>query len=108
MPNAIHPDYFKDFREAQIPKEAVTAEQAEQEEVMFAEFAQTGTWKYLKNYILDLNDVLDSLVKTAMETGASYEEIGQKTIVSELAKSFLVRVIEKVDDARTALEDTRE
>lgn len=105
MANAIHPDYFKDFREAMIPKEATTVDEAEKEEQMFADFAQTGTWDYLKKYILDLNLVLDGLVRASMETGASYEEIGQKTIVSELAKSFLLRVVEKVENARTALEN---
>lgn len=104
MNTSIKPDYFKDFREAQIPKEAVTADQAEKEEQLMADLSQTGAWNYLKKYILDLNDVLDSLVKASMENGASYEEIGQKTIVSELAKSFLLRVVEKVEDARTALE----
>lgn len=104
---AIHPDYFKDFRAAQVVKEPTTTDEAEKEEVMFADFAETGTWNYLKKYILDLTDVIDSLVDTSMESGASYEEIGQRTIAAKIAKSFLVRVIEKVEDARTAQNTTK-
>ena len=102
--SAIHTDYFKDFREAHVIKEATTTEEVEKEEKLLSDMAQMGGWEYLKAYILDLEDVLDSLVKTTMESGASFEEIGQKSIVSELAKGFLTRVIEKVEDARTALE----
>lgn len=106
MANAIHPDVFKAFKEAQVTKEPTTVEEAVREEDLYAELALSGVWNYLKKYILDLEDVLDSLVKASIEGGASFEEIGQKTIVSELAKSFLQRVIEKVEDARIAHETT--
>ena len=107
MPNsttAIHPDYFKDFREAQKPKEPTTTDEAERVEKMYADFALTGTWNYLKQDILDLTDVVDLLVDKAMENGASREEIGEKTIIAKIVKSFLVQVIEKVENARAAHE----
>lgn len=102
---AIHSDHFKDFREAMKPKTATTVDEAAREEKMFYDFSQTATWDYLKKYILEQNDVLDALVKTSMEEGASYEEVGRKTIVAEVAKSFLLRVVEKVENARIALEN---
>ena len=106
MANAIHPDHFKDFRELAVKKEATTADEAEQEEKLIADLSYLGGWTYLKKYILDLNDILDGLVKSSMEAGATYEEIGRKTIVAEIAKSYLLRVIEKVENARTALESS--
>ena len=105
---AIHPDYFKDFREAQVIKQATTADEAEKEERLMADLAVTGTWAHLKKYIIDLTEMIDSLVDQSMNEGASYEEIGQRTIAAKIAKSFLLRVVGKVEDAKQAIEQPGE
>lgn len=104
MPNAIKPDYFKDLRE--ITKKEDEAPIQDKEEVALNDLSHLAGWKVLKEYIGDLKGNLDTLLTNAMESGASYEEIGQKTIVTTLAKSYLDQVIEKVEDAARAIEPT--
>ena len=59
-------------------------------------------------YTNDLKTTLDKILHTSMEGGASFEEIGQKTLVVTLAKSYLDQVIEKVEDAKEAVANVRE
>lgn len=97
---AIHPDYFKDFRK-------VVSDQREEpleikEEKALSDLSDLAGWKVLKEFINDLKGGLDKLLSSAMENGATYEEIGQKTIVVTLAKSYLNQIIERVDDARAS------
>ena len=68
-----------------------------------ADLSDLAGWKVLKEYIGDLKSSLDTLLSNAMEGGASYEEIGQKTIVTTLTKSYLNRVVERVEDAQEAI-----
>lgn len=104
MANAIKPDYFKDIRV--LTKEQDEAPIQEKEEIALSDIADTAGWKVLKEYIGDLKDSLDKLLGSAMENGASYEEIGQKTIVTTLTKSYLDKVVERVTDARSAIESS--
>lgn len=104
MANAIHPDYFKDLR-------AVIAQKDDQpieikEEKALSEMSELAGWKVLTEYIGDLKTSLDKLLASAMEGGANYEEIGQKTIVTTLTKSYLDQVIERVEDARASQQPT--
>lgn len=102
MPNAITPDYFKEIRV--LTKKEDEAPIQEKEEIALSDMSLSGGWKVLSEYIDDLKESLDQLLKSAMENGASYEEIGQKTIVTTLTKSYLDKVVERVEDARTAIE----
>jgi len=106
MPTAIKPDYFKDLRV--LTKEEDSQPIELKEEQVLADLADLAGWKVLKEYIGDLKDQLDKLMATAMESGASYEEIGQKTIVTTLTKSYLDLVIERVSDAREAVTQSGE
>lgn len=102
MANAIHPDYFHDF--SKVSKEVKELPIQEREEVALAEMSELAGWKVLEEFIDALQGRLDAILSTALESGASYEEIGQKTIVTQLAKSYLRLVVEKVADAREALQ----
>ena len=102
MHNAIHPDYFKDFKTLTKKEDEQPIEQ--KEERVLADMAELAGWKVLKEYVGDLKESLDKLLSTVMEGGATYEEIGQKTIVTTLTKSYLDRVVERVEDASEALE----
>ena len=99
--NAIHPNYFKDFRETIKPIDDKPIEL--KEEQVLADMAELAGWKVLKEYINDLKAMLDKLQETAIAGGASFEEIGQKTIVVTLAKSYLNQVIERVENASEAI-----
>jgi hypothetical protein len=99
---AIHPDYFRDIREV---KDKMEAEPLEiREERALAELSETAGWKVLEEYIGLLKETVDNLLKRTMESGASFDEIGQKTIVITLVKSYLDQILEKVDNARSAIE----
>jgi hypothetical protein len=43
---------------------------------------------------------LDNLTKTQMTQGVSFEEIGRSTVIKELSKDIVKRIIQHVDDAR--------
>lgn len=97
---AIHPDYFKDIREV---REQMEEEPLEiREEKALSDLSYTAGWKVLEEYIELLKETVDNLLKRTMESGASFDEIGQKTIVVTLVKSYLDQILEKVDNARSA------
>lgn len=62
-------------------------------------------WELIEGYIADLKSELDQLVLNAISEGASFEEIGQKTTVKELAKAYLDKVLDKVETAKQAIEE---
>jgi len=98
MPNAIKPDYFKDLKI--VAKKEKELPVQDKEEQALADMSEMAGWKVLEEHINFLKISLDSLLSSAMTNGASYEEIGQKTIVTTLTKSYLDQVIAKVSDAR--------
>ena len=104
MSNAIHPDYFKDIK-VLTKKEDDQPIEIKEEQVL-ADLYDLAGWKVLKEYITDLKTSLDVLLSIAIDSGASYEEIGRKTIVTTLTKSYLDKVIERVNDARDATQQS--
>jgi len=104
VPTAIHTDYFKDFRASFVAKEPTTTDEAIKEEQWIGDLSKTQGWPYLKNYIVGLTSFVDSLVRSAMEAGATREEIGERAITAEIVKKYLIQVIEKVENAKDASE----
>lgn len=100
--NAVRSDHFGDFRALIHKADEATPEIAD--ETRLGTLGQSEGWLLLKDYINDLKDSLDQAYKTAMESGMSYEEIGRRTIIAQLTKEYLDKVVEKVEDAKTALE----
>lgn len=100
MSQAIKSDYFTDFRKIVDKEEEVPVKEEQQ---IYWMSKQPG-WKLLKTYIEDLIESLDLPAKQAMETGCSYDEIGRKTIVAQLTKEFLNKILDKVADAKEATE----
>lgn len=100
MPNAIHPNFFKDIKV--LAKEVDEAPIEDKEEIALFELSEMAGWKVLKEYVGELKEALDRLVQSSMSNGASFEEVGQKTIVTTLAKSFLDQVVERVENAKEA------
>lgn len=85
------------------PKEEVR-EPNDPEEEALAFISDSGGWKVLNDYIYSLIEELDGQVLELMAGGASFEEIGQKTAVKEVVKSYLMRIVEKVEDAKESIE----
>lgn len=100
---AIHPTFFNDIRSMLKEKDNEPVEI--KEEGQLATMAQQKGWEHLKKYIEELIENLNLLTYRSMESGASYEEIGQKTIISQLTKEYLLKVIEKVENAKDAVEN---
>ena len=99
---AVKTDYFVDFRK--IIDQDKGDETPVTEEKQVAWMAKTPGWKLVKEYIEDLITALDIPARSSMEGGCSYEEIGRKTIVAQLTKEYLGKVLEKVSDAKESQE----
>lgn len=67
--------------------------------------SQLKGWKVLREYIDQIEDDLEKMVSTLIETGASDEEIGRKTVVKEIVKNVTRKIKSRVDDARDAAGD---
>lgn len=97
MKSAIKPNYFFDFRDV---GKVENKEPEVIEEDFVAAMAHHNGWKVLKEYIENLMQELDGVNQKAMENGATFEEIGRNSIVIQLSKEMLLKVIQRVEDAR--------
>ena len=103
--DAIQTDYFTDFRK--LIDDDKEEETPITEEKQISYMGKTPGWKHVETYINELISYLDSPAQQAMETGCSYDEIGRKTIVAQLTKEFLGKVLEKVNDAKEATDNSK-
>jgi len=104
---AIKPDkFFTNIQSLVGEKRAEKAGLTEEERVLYSG-SKTAFWKTLKGYIEDLTNELDKVNESAIETGASLEDIGRNTIVVSLAKGIIKKLVNKVEDAKEACEDKK-
>ena len=97
---AIKANYFNEFANVKaLQEQKVNPGKDPEQEKLFA-LSQTGGWQVLKEYIERIMDELDNLTKTQMAQGVSFEEIGRSTVVKEITKDALKRIITRVQDAR--------
>ena len=101
MSQAIKSDYFTDFRKI-VDKEPEDVPAKEEQQIYW--MSKQPGWKLLETYIKDLIVALDVPAQQSMEAGCSYDEIGRKTIVAQLTKEFLNKILDKVADAKDAIE----
>jgi hypothetical protein len=94
---AIRPNYFKDFREISTLK---NEKEKDDQDIHLDSLSNQAGWKILSEYIDNLKLELDKLVQLRMEEGATYEEIGQKSIIVSICKEYLTKIQNKVNDAR--------
>jgi hypothetical protein len=99
MSQAIKSDYFTDFRKI-VEKEE---EQPVKEEQQIYWMSKQPGWKHIETYIKDLIIALDVPAQQSMENGCSYDEIGRKTIVAQLTKEFLNKILDKVKNAKESI-----
>ncbi|OFW53994.1 MAG: hypothetical protein A2163_07945 [Actinobacteria bacterium RBG_13_35_12] len=99
-------------REALKPKfninlavdEAIKKTDVTDEERQLYHVSQTAGWRILEDFIQEQIDGLDAINAKAMEAGQNFEEIGKNTIVANLAKDVIRRILNKVKDAKEAVE----
>ncbi len=103
MRQAIHPDFFNNFPFLKKSEEAKEKGATEEERALYVMSLSSG-WKILSDYINEWLEGLDRLNETAIASGASFEEIGKNTLVSNLAKGIIKRIKDKVEDSVGACE----
>lgn len=100
MKTAITPDYFfkqmPSIREAD--KEAEKKGASEEERMIFA-MTQMKGWLILREYIETLSGELNEVNRTAIQNGASLEEIGRNTVVVSLTQDIISKILNKASDA---------
>lgn len=98
---APRPNWFKEFREVSTLKNE--GKKDEQDLHLYSLSNHSG-WKILTKFIDSLKDDLDNLIKVRIETGATFDEIGQKMVIVSIAKEYLTKIQTKVEDAREEVE----
>ena len=97
---AIRPNYLKEIRELGSLK----TEKKDDQDIHLYNLSNHKGWKILNKFINNLKDNLDNINKLKIENGASFEEVGQNSIVITLTKEYLTLVQNKVNDARSEIE----
>ena len=104
---AIKPEYFADLRQIRSLRIKAKAEKAgiDPEEGLLHALSDHGGWKVLEKHINDIKADLDELTKAQMEKGATREEIGATAVTAQLGKDLLDKILNRVNDAREAVEE---
>ena len=101
--SAIKPTFYKELSTVIEKSDGKDIKEDEQALAYITRF--TG-WRLLKEYAERLKEELDQMVVQSMESGATAEEIGQRTMVKELAKAVIDKIISKAEYARQAEDKT--
>jgi hypothetical protein len=101
---AIRPNYFNEFANVEAILKVPKGKDPEQEALL--SLSNHSGWQVLKQYIERIMEELDNLTKTQMAQGVSFEEIGRSTVVKEITKDALRRIIQRVEDARESGQTT--
>ena len=96
MKTAIKSNYFNEFENVKALQETKGKDSDQQ---ALASLSNHSGWKVLKAYIERIMEELDNLTKTQMTQGVPFEEIGRSTVIKELTKDVLRRIINRVQDA---------
>ena len=101
---AVKPDFFRLFGLPTKQEITQTASAPTDEEQMLYGLSQTAGWNIIVKYIDELKSDMDKMNDKAIESGAGYEEIGKNTLVINLAKGVINRIVNKVNDAKEVCE----
>jgi hypothetical protein len=104
--NTLKPEVFMLPEEAPIGE--VNRKEIDKEDQALSNLSHVEGWNILTAFIEDQIEEIDGLVATAIAGGLDYEEIGKKTIVATLAKSYIRKILDKVNDAKQIVEQSRE
>lgn len=103
MKTATRPEVFSTLNSIKRVEEAVK-KGASDEEIHLSNLTEQKGWQILTEVKDRLVDELDKVNEQAIQTGASYEEIGKNTLVISLAKGIINRLWNKAADAKEACE----
>lgn len=106
--SAIRPDIFTSQLPTFIKEKKAEAKGISEEEQQLARISRSGGWKVLKEYIETIKEEMEELNEAAVEGGASFEQLGQNTLVITQTKGVLKKILNKVEDAREAVDKIEE
>lgn len=100
MKQAIRPDFFFSKLTAvqENDQEAEKKGATEEERAIYA-MTQTKGWVIMKDTFDSLYKELNQVNKSAIESGATLEEIGRNTVVVSLVQDILDKLLNKASDA---------
>jgi len=97
---AVKPDFVVNAAK----DEEVKGTGVSDEERHLYNLSQHKGWHILLAYMEDQQNNLELVNAQAIEKGLTFEEIGKNAIVINLAKDFIKRVKDRVNDAKEAVE----
>lgn len=103
MKTATRPEVFSTLTSIKRVEEA-EKKGASDEEIHLFNLSETKGWELLTDIKSRLVNELDQVNETAIQNGATYEEIGKNTLVISLAKGIVNRLWDKVSDSKEACE----
>lgn len=91
---------------AKAEKKAETVNKgADPDEVELASLKDHAGWGVITEHIQALKRGIDAQLAEGVASGLSAEEIGKSTILAVMAKQLLDSILNKVDDAVSAIEE---
>jgi hypothetical protein len=102
MIGAIKPDKFQSPYLTKVEKEA-EKKGSTQEEIILSDISHSDGWKVLTDEMDQIVSELEGSLEAQMTAGATFEDIGKTAVVKEIVKSYIIRLRNKVQDAREAV-----
>jgi len=100
--SAIKPDKFNSPYETRTSQRATKAGSSE-EEIILSDIAVSDGWKVLSDEMDKIIEELEGSLAAQMEAGADFADIGKTAVVKEIVKSYILRIRNRISDAREAV-----
>lgn len=104
MKQALRPDFILNIPSLEKDEKAEKKGATEEERQLY-HMSQSSGWVVLNKFLNNLMEELDLGNAQAIESGASFDAIGQNTVIINSTKGIIKRVLDKVDDAIEACEN---
>ena len=107
QPQAVRPNTFFNVP-AFVRNEDAAKEGLTDEERILAAGANTEFYQTLKGYVNEVIEQLDEANVTFIDSGATFQQIGENTKILVTTKALVRQIFQKVQDARDAVEAANE
>jgi hypothetical protein len=100
MSQAIRPSFYSDFTSRVTETLKDDDKELDEKQQALAYITHYKGWELLKEYKIRLEQHLDTMISESIASGADFKDIGQRTMVAEMAKFVLNSFVKKADEAR--------
>lgn len=100
---AIKPEIFQSPYEKLVEDKARERGNSE-EEIVLSDLSHTSGWQLIVEEMDAIIAELEGSLASQMEAGASFEDIGRSAVVKEIVKSYIIRIKNKTNDAKEAVQ----